>query len=260
MPFPPTGDKVFSMPQSFAFFDLDHTLLPFDTQALFCDFVLKRERARTARQLLFLPFALGRAMGVVSTVTAKSAFLGYLAGMKRETLAALTAEFAQQCVMPWVYPELLQIIDDHRRAGRVLVLNTASPDFYAQDIARVLGFHHCVATKIALGEIFPARAHVIGENNKRNAKIAAMKREIPAVAAATAEALRDSWSYSDSSADLPLLEFAGHGVLVHPSAKLAAIGRERGWQVLLPARPYGSKLGDMFAAMLQVLGLYRARG
>ena len=50
------------MPQSFAFFDLDHTLLPFDTQALFCNFVLKRERGRTLKHLLFFPVALGRAL------------------------------------------------------------------------------------------------------------------------------------------------------------------------------------------------------
>lgn len=248
------------MPQSFAFFDLDHTLLPFDTQALFCDFVLKRERGRTLKHLLFFPVAAGRALKLVSTVTAKRAFLGYLSGMKRETLANYAAEFAEQCVKPWAYPELLKIVEGHRQAGRVLVLNTASPDFYARDIARVLGFDHCVATKVSLGDVVPPRPQVIGENNKREAKIAAMKREIPAVAAASEEALRDSWSYSDSSADLPLLNFAGHGVLVHPSAKLAAIGREKGWDILHPPRPYGSKVGDMFAALLQVLGLYRAPG
>jgi HAD superfamily hydrolase (TIGR01490 family) len=244
--------------QTFAFFDLDHTLLPFDTQALFCDFVLKRERWRTWRHLLFFPVALGKACRLVSTVTAKRAFLGYLAGMKRETLATYAAEFAEKCVKPWLYPELLAIIEAHRKAGRVLVLNTASPEFYARDIARVLGFDHCVATKVEIGNTVPAWPMVIGENNKREAKIAAMKREIPSVAAASEETLRGSWSYSDSSADLPLLNFAGHGVLVHPSSKLAAIGREKGWEILLPARPYKSKAGDMFAAVLQVLGLYRA--
>jgi HAD superfamily hydrolase (TIGR01490 family) len=246
------------MPQSFAFFDLDHTLLPFDTQALFCDFVLKRERWRTARHLLFFPVALGKACKLVSTVTAKRAFLGYLAGMRRETLSAYAAEFAEKCVKPWVYPELLAIVEGHRKAGRVLVLNTASPEFYAHDIARVLGFDHCVATKVDIGEVVPRWPSVVGENNKREAKIVAMKREIPAVATASEEALRESWSYSDSSADLPLLNFAGHGVLVHPSARLAAIGREKGWEIMHPARPYGSKVGDMLAALMQVLGAYRA--
>jgi len=53
-----------------------------------------------------------------------------------------------------------------------------------------------------------------------------------------------------------LLEFAGHGVLVHPSPALAAIGKDKGWPVLKPARPYRGKAGDMFTAALQVAGLY----
>jgi hypothetical protein len=56
--------------RSYAFFDLDHTLLPFDTQALFCNFVLHRRPWRVFLHLLFLPFALGRALRLVSTTTA----------------------------------------------------------------------------------------------------------------------------------------------------------------------------------------------
>jgi HAD superfamily hydrolase (TIGR01490 family) len=241
---------------SFAFFDLDHTLLPFDTQALFCDFVLKRERWRTVRHLKFLPIALLKACRLVSTVTTKRAFLGYLAGMKRETLEAYAKEFAEQCVKPWVYPELLAIIEEHRKAGRVLVLNTASPDFYAHEIARVLGFDHCIATRVELPDRMPSWPLVIGENNKHEAKIAAMKRDLPTVANASAEDLSDSWSYSDSAADLPLLEFAGHAVLVHPNASLTAIGKARGWSILHPVRPYSGQLGDMTAVLKQMFGLY----
>ncbi len=44
--------------RSYAFFDLDHTLLPFDTQALFCNFVLRRERWRTWRHVTFVPLCI----------------------------------------------------------------------------------------------------------------------------------------------------------------------------------------------------------
>lgn len=99
---------------------------------------------------------------------------------------------------------------------------------------------------------------VVGSNNKREVKIAAMRERIPEVANATKEELADSWSYSDSAADLPLLELAGNAVLVHPSSSLEAIGRERGWQVIHPIRPYQNKVGDMLSAGLQVMGLYPA--
>ena len=242
--------------RSFAFFDLDHTLLPFDTQALFCNFVLKRERSRTLQHVIFVPFALLKACKLISSVTAKRAFMNYLAGIRRETLQAYAKEFAEQCVKPAVYPELLAIIEEHRKTGRVLILNTASPDFYAHDIARVLGFDHCIATRVEVPEMMPFMPRVIGENNKHEAKIARMKADIPEVTYASAEALRDSWSYSDSAADLPLLEFAGNAVLVHPNASLAAIGKERGWQIITPKRPYANKVGDMLCVLRQSLGLW----
>ena len=241
---------------SLAFFDLDHTLLPFDTQALFCDFVLKRERWRTVMHLSFAPVAVLKALRLVSTVTAKRTFMNYLAGMKRETLQAYAKEFAEKTVKSWVYPELIAIIEEHRAAGRTLIMNTASPDFYAQDIARVLGFDHCIATRVEVPEIMPLMPRVIGENNKHAAKIARMKAEIPAVATASDADLRDSWSYSDSAADLPLLEFAGNAVLVHPNASLAAIGKQRGWQIITPKRPYANRLGDMLCVVRQIFGLW----
>jgi len=243
--------------RSYAFFDLDHTLLPFDTQALFCNFVLRRERWRTLLHFTFLPFALLKALRLVSTVTAKRAFMNYLVGMRRETLYAYSKEFAEKEVMPWIYPELHEIILEHRRANRVLVLNTASPDFYAQEIAQELGFDHCVSTRTELPDTLPLMPHVMGDNNKHEAKIVAMKWTIPELATAVPADLADSWSYSDSSADLPLLKFAGHAALIHPSASLAEIGKTHGWNILTPVRPYDGRLGDMLCVVRQVLGLFK---
>lgn len=243
---------------SFAFFDLDHTLLPFDTQTLFANFVLRRERWRTVYLLGFAPVAVARAVKLVPTVVAKRAFMGYLWKMERERVMELAREFAEQEVMRWVYPELREIIKKHREAGRVLILNTASPDFYPREIARLLGFDHCIATRIEDHAVMPFMPVVLGENNKREVKLAAMREQVQAVAAASREELADSWSYSDSAADLPLLELAGNAVLVHPAPGLAAIGRERGWEVIYPQRPYGSRMGDLGLATLQVLGLYEA--
>ncbi|MFZ4764110.1 MAG: HAD family hydrolase [Roseimicrobium sp.] len=241
---------------SFAFFDLDHTLLPFDTQALFANFVQRREPWRRAYVFAFAPVAALRASGVVRTVTVKRAFMSYLWGMKRDRLEQLAREFAQTEVLHWAYPELRAAMAEHRAAGRTLVLNTASPDFYAREIALALGFDHCIATQIDTPSAMPFWPRVRGVNNKRGAKLDAMRRNLPAVASATAQQLRDSWSYSDSKADLPLLEFVGHAVLVHPDAALAALGKERGWGLMLPARPYASKLGDLGCSVRQALGCW----
>ena len=242
--------------KGYAFFDLDHTLLPHDTQALFCNFVLKRERRRTLLHLLFLPFALLRAVRVVSTVRAKRAFCGYLWGMSRKRLDTLARLFAEQSVIPWSYPELMDEIDRHRTEGRVLVLNTASPDFYAKAVAEAFGFDHCFATMTVLGD--PLHLHPqIGENNKREAKIATMLHRLPELGKLSEEDRNDTcWAYSDSTADLPLLRFGGSGVVIHPSPTLATIAIRNEWSFLHPKRPYSGKVGNWLAMLRQFLGLY----
>jgi phosphoserine phosphatase len=242
--------------RSFAFFDLDHTLLPFDTQALFCNFVLKREPWRVFLHGLFIPVALARACGLASTATAKRAFLSYLWGMSREKLDAYAHEFAEVCVPRWAYPSLRAEILRHKHQHRILVLNTASPDFYAHHIAHALDFDHCVATRFEVGETFPRMPRLVTGNNKHEAKIGAMEAVVPGLTELTDSERANSWSYSDSAADLPLLDYAGFGVLVHPSKSLAAIGKARDWAILRPARPYDSKVGDMLRVVLQMFGLH----
>jgi phosphoserine phosphatase len=240
----------------FAFFDLDRTLLPFDTQALFCNFVVKRQPWRIVLHTVGVPVALARACRLVSTATARRAFHAYLWGMPATTLRALAREFARTSVVRWTYAELRAEIVRHGREGRVLVLNTASPDFYAHDIADALGFAHCVATRFAIGDRVPLMPVLPAGDNDRDAKVPAMEAAVPGVLALTAAERARCWSYSDSHADLPLLEFAGHPVAVHPTGALAATARARGWAVLTPARPYRTRGGSVFRGCLQVFGLH----
>ncbi len=243
-------------PSGFAFFDLDHTLLPHDTQALFCNYVLRRETLRVFLHLVFLPFALLKACRVASTLRAKRAFMGYLWRMPAARLRQYAREFAERSVKSWAYPELLAELERHRQEGRALVLNTASPDFYAREISRVLGFDHCVATKAQLTD--PLSLHPrIKVNNKEEAKIEAMLQQVPGVAdLSESDRNEHCWAYSDSAADLPLLRFGGTAVLVHPSAHLATLGIRYEWSFLYPKRPYRTKFGDMLAVARQVLGFY----
>jgi phosphoserine phosphatase len=87
-----------------------------------------------------------------------------------------------------------------------------------------------------------------------------MRLRLPGVAALSEEERFHCWSYSDSAADIPLLEFVGNRVLVHPSGSLRAHFPEADVTVLRPRRPYWGRVGDMFAVVRQMLGLHRERG
>jgi phosphoserine phosphatase len=245
-----------------ALFDLDHTLLPHDTQALFCNYVIKHEPWRVVLHVLFLPFALLRAVRLVSTATAKRAFHSYLLGMPVGKLRKYARQFAGESVDGWMYPDLRAELMRHRHQGRVTVLNTASPSFYAQAIAELWEFDHWIATEVVLdAKTVPWLPKLAGDNNKREVKIGAMERKVPSLKSQSPSDKSDSWGYSDSSADIPLLEYCGHRILIHPGQQLAThFAHDRLAVALKPKRPYRTKLGNVICALRQVLGMYPVRG
>ena len=245
----------------YALFDLDHTLLPFDTQVLFCNFVLQREAIRRRLYVfifaLFLPFALLR---ICSLRKMKRVFSSYLWRLPEERLRQLAREFAEEKVPQVVYPEVLAELKKHQQEGRVTILNSASPDVYAKEIARVLGFDHCVATRLRIEDPMPLIPRIDGPNNKHEAKIPPMIEQgmLPeGFDPERGDQLPDSYGYSDSRADVPLLSICEQGIMIHPSEAYAAIGRERGWTTMMPQQPYAGKWGGRWASIQQALGIYQ---
>ena len=240
----------------YAFFDLDQTLLPYDTQTLFANFVLRRYPLRRAYLALVGPVAPLKVLRIVGNRGLKRCFLSYLAGMPWTQVDALAEEFAATVVPPVLYPEVMAEVALHRDAGRTLILNTASPDIYAGAIARQLGFHECIATKVErAGEKVPLLPR-IAVNNKEDAKLKAMRHLMPAELSLPLPA---TWAYSDSKADLPLLRFAEIPIVINPDSFLHAVAQEEGWKILTPPRPNPGKK-FVTDCLLQALGLWTAPG
>jgi HAD superfamily hydrolase (TIGR01490 family) len=232
-----------------ALFDLDGTLIAHDTQLLFCQFVLRRHGLRR----LFLPFAAAFApaglVGVLDARELKRVFLSYLWLMPRERVVSLSREFAETIVPPLVFPELRQEIGRHRREGRTLVLNSASPEFYVREIGRVMGFDHSIGTRVKLPERQPLVAEIEGDNNKHQAKLPRME-ELGLLPCDPG----DSWAYSDSTADLPMLRLVKNAVCVNPGQRLTAIAAAEQWAVVRPDRPWRSRPGQAAVVLRQLLG------
>ncbi len=262
----------------FAFFDLDQTLVPYDTQALFCQFVLQRHGWRRIYLATWLPALPLAGLKLIGHRGLKRVFLNYLWRMPKSELEILVKEFVATVVMPMVYPSVLAELQQHQANGLVTIMNSASPDFYAREIARSLKFDHCFATRIDLGSGDRVRftPNVIGPNNKGQHKLPPMaeilavegdvRRPAPTdgnavqpnaglVTSPSTLPIPGSYAYSDSHADLPLLNLAEHGVMVNPTAKLAAMGQAKGWRTMTPARPFHSKLEHHWHTLQQILGL-----
>ncbi|MBE7439642.1 MAG: haloacid dehalogenase-like hydrolase [Spirochaetales bacterium] len=253
-----------------AFFDLDYTLIPYDTLLLFTNYILQKNRWRTF-YLLYLPLLLPLALlRILNSGQLKRRFLCFLFRMQSEYLIRLSQSFVETEVLPRLYPEVLEELKAHQQAGDLTVLNTASPEFYVQFIARALKFDHCFATRIALPPRLPFHQTLLRANNKHIQKLRSMPAELlsPALtarvdqpfdyAAIHEHCLKDAVTYTDSAADLPLLAIAGNGVLIHPSPALEKRGQGK-WKVLRPKRPYRGSAGRLLRSMLMALGVFYGR-
>ncbi|CAN5237600.1 HAD family hydrolase [soil metagenome] len=244
----------------FAFFDLDGTLLPYDTQLLFANHVLRAEPIRRLYLCWFLPFLPLALFRVLRSREMKRLFLSYLLHMRREALEDYAHEFADSVIPPLVYPEVMAEIGRHRAAGRTLILNTASPGAYAQRIAARLGFDHCIATRLEIEDRMPVIPQIDGANNKRAAKLHAMAHLLPdSFDPDDPVPLPDSHAYTDSIVDLPLLSCAEHKYVVNPGATLAALANDGNWNILTPPSPHCCKVAERLSGFRQALGLLRHR-
>lgn len=240
---------------SYAIFDLDQTLLPYDTQVLLCNHVLKKHPLRRSYLFLFGPAAVLRGLRLINTKTLKRVFLSYLRGLTKPQLEALLTSFVEEEVMPVLYPEVMAEVERHRAAGRTLILNSASPAFCVEAVGKRLGFEYCIGTPVQADDPMAFLPRINGANNKYEVKLKAMRHLMPTELSLP---LPNAWAYSDSKADLPLLRFVENPVTVHPDPFLANIAVHEHWPVLTPTRPNLSRLAFHRDCILQALGFFRA--
>jgi len=240
-----------AVPSGVAVFDLDGTLLAWDCQLLFRHFVVRRQRWR--RLLLPVFLSASPAAPLLGCDRMKRLFLSYLWQMPPEQLSRLCREFARE-IIPAMYPELLEIIRNHRERGDLLILASASPVCYVREIGLQLGFHHSLGTEVRIGPLVPPLS-----NHKGQAKVARLRELLPEHWFHEGKILH-SHGYTDSTADLPMLALCETATVVNPKPKLAAIARRQGWRIIRPVRPWTSRRGWMARSLALLAGLGRDPG
>ncbi len=134
------------------------------------------------------------------------------------------AEVLADAVQPFAHP----LIAQHRAEGRRLVLATTTPDDMIRPLAERLEFDDVVATRYGVDGDGRYDGTIEGEFVWGKGKLAAVR----AWAAAHDVALADSYAYSDSFYDNPLLGAVGHPVAVNPDPRMLALAVVRRWPVL----------------------------
>ncbi|MEA3075216.1 MAG: hypothetical protein QOF60_124 [Actinomycetota bacterium] len=211
-----------------AFFDLDRTILkgasgPLLTEALVAAGIAP-SRSVPGQALLYKLFDIvGETLP--SMALARGAAL-IAKGWSRQAVqeaAKQAAEKLDNIVAPYARP----LIDEHRKAGRPVVLATTTPHDLVAPFAERLGFDDVVATRYAEDGDGRYTGALAGEFVWSRGKLAAVRRwaDDHGVDMAT------SYAYSDSIYDVPLLSAVGHPVAVNPDPRLLAYALFRRWPV-----------------------------
>lgn len=234
-----------------ALFDMDGTLLPWDTQYLFSCFVLRRHPWRRFFLLFYLACLPLYLLKIWDEARMKRAYLCYLWRLPAEMVGRYGEEFAP-LADAWVYPMLRRRLQEHRQRGEKCILVSASPSFYAVPLGKRLGFDEVLGTDVILEGRTPLMPELPLGNNKGERKVERLR----GMGVLPERGVRpDAVAYSDSSADMPMLCACKRRVLVHPSRSLAEKPCLQGAECLYPPQPWTGRLGKIIQIFLFVAGI-----
>jgi HAD superfamily hydrolase (TIGR01490 family) len=217
-------------PSAAAFFDLDRTLME-GSSAFQFGRAAYRHGLMSRRQLLSdgmanLRFRL-RGSTDADTHALRDRISHALAGTRVRDLERLGVDVLAG-VLPRLYPQMLEVAWAHQDAGRRVYIVTAAAGELAEMLARVLAFDGGVGSQFSSVRDGVYTGEPTGLFIYRSEKAEAIRQ----LAGREGIDLAQSYAYSDSESDLPMLEVVGHPVVVNPDGDLLRTARERGWEVL----------------------------
>jgi HAD superfamily hydrolase (TIGR01490 family) len=212
-----------------AFFDLDKTLMEGSSAFQFAR-VAYRNGMLSRRQLARDIWAnvKFRLEGSTDEATAelRERIFESLAGQRVVDLQRLTPGVLAG-VLPRLYGQMLQVAWEHQDAGRPVFIVTAASQEMAEILAHVLHFDGGIGSRSEVRDgVYTGRP--AGPFTYREGKAEAIRE----VARERGIDLADSYAYSDSESDLPMMRAVGHPVAVNPDTELYRVAREEGWQVM----------------------------
>jgi HAD superfamily hydrolase (TIGR01490 family) len=219
-------------PTRLALFDLDHTLLPLDSDYQWADFLARTGRAGDPAEAQRRNEELMERYNAGQLTAEQSAefMLGLLTRASQPELAHWHEAFMAEVIRPAIRENAVQLVQDHMARGDLCAIVTATNDFVTAPIARAFGIPHLIAT-IAESQRGRYTGRIHGVASFQAGKILRVDQWLAGMGLAR-DAFEETWFYSDSPNDLPLLEAVSHPIATNPSPALRAIAEERGWPIL----------------------------
>ncbi len=216
-----------------ALFDLDHTLLPIDSDFTWTTFTnamgwTDAEQSRLANEEFFQQYRAG--------TLDMAAYVRFATRAMRpfdpQQLHAAQERYGREYIAPHIRQNALDLLAQHRAAGDTMVLTTATICYIARPIGQQLGFadDNIITTQLHYSSDGRITGDTVGQFNLREGKVHNFERWL--------QARGWGWGdihltfYSDSINDLPLLEKANVAIATNPDNTLRPLAAERGWHIM----------------------------
>lgn len=215
-----------------ALFDLDHTLIPIDSDHSWGVFTTR----------------IGWTDPIVFARKNDEFYIHYKAGtldihdyvrfathaVRQQGAAnsvAAHAQFMREVVQNSIKPEALALLQQHRAQGDQIIIVTATNEFVTRPIADAFGVQELIAVELALDSATGwINGEIKGVPSAREGKVIRMEQWLAKRGLSWSGV--DATFYTDSINDLALMEKVAHPVATNPDAKLRAVAHQRNWRIL----------------------------
>ncbi|WP_036170496.1 HAD family phosphatase [Massilia sp. 9096] len=215
-----------------ALFDLDHTLLPIDSDFEWGQFLVRQgvvdaDAYQRRNEAFFAQYQ----AGTLDPVEYLEFALGTLAGFAPDQLRALQDKYMREVIEPAIRPQARALLQRHVDAGDLVAIITATNAFVTAPIARAFQVEHLIAARPELDERGHPTGKLAGAPTQGQGKVTHMHAWLDGLGRPF-DGFERSYFYSDSHNDIPLLSVVSHPVATNPSARLTEHASAQGWPLL----------------------------
>jgi HAD superfamily hydrolase (TIGR01490 family) len=218
--------------KNLALFDLDHTLLPIDSDYEWGQFLVRTGAVdpvefKRRNDAFFEQYK----AGTLDPVEYLEFALGTLARFPRAELDAMHAQFMREVIEPAILPQAKALLKQHYDAGDLVCIITATNRFVTAPIAAALGVEHLIAAMPEEDGQGNLTGKLLGSPTSGAGKVTHTHAWLEKIGKPL-NAFERSHFYSDSHNDIPLLSVVTHPVATNPNAALSTHASSLGWPLL----------------------------
>lgn len=219
------------MKMKIALFDLDHTLIPFDSDYEWNEFTIALgwrdgDEFRRANDAFFAQYRNGT-LNIHDYVRFATQAIRDKGAI--ESVAA-HARFMDSKVLKSIQKPALDLVLGHQQAGDEVIIVTATNEFVTRPIATAFGVQELIAIDLVRNAQGEFTGDILGTPSFREGKVTRVQAWLATRNLGWQDV--ETTFYSDSMNDLPLLDRATHPVATNPDERLRQLATERGWRIL----------------------------